>query len=152
MQLYVLDEDPEAAAKAACDRHVVKICTEAGQLLTAALHHKGVQTRWKPSHKHSGLAKWTRNRSHATWVLRYGLALCAEYTARYGRVHKTEGYLRELDLAPLDDLPWEGFLQVVPEEFQGPDPVEAYRKYYRGERIRKFATWKGTAPPAWYAV
>lgn len=151
MQIFILDLDPIQSATFACDRHVVKICTEVGQILTTALSTKGVSLPWKVTHRHHPLSGWTLNKNHATWALEYGLALCREYTHRYSKVHKTEAYLAALDLSPLDSqVPFEGFLQVIPEEFKGPDPVEAYRRYYMGDRIRGFATWKNRNPPDWF--
>lgn len=160
MQIFVLDVDPNLAARFACDRHVVKICTEAGQILTTALHNKVVDQQgcclpeghWKPTHKAHPLCKWAENQTHAEWVLEYGLALCREYTTRYGgKIHKTEAYLRKLDLSFLPVGSWEGFLQVIPEEFKDPtNPVKAYRNYYLGPRISAFATWKNRNPPEWW--
>ena len=36
MNIFALDNDPETAAKYACDKHVVKMCTESAQLLSTA--------------------------------------------------------------------------------------------------------------------
>jgi len=107
---------------------------------------------WKPTHKAHPLCKWAENQVHAQWVLEYGLALCREYTTRYGgKIHKTEAYLRKLNLSSLPVGSWDGFLQVIPEEFKDPgNPVGAYRNYYRGPRISAFATWKNQNPPEWW--
>ena len=65
MQLFILSEDPVEAATMACDRHVIKICTEVGQILTAALSKVGVSTRWKVAYKNNPLSLWVTNRSQA---------------------------------------------------------------------------------------
>jgi hypothetical protein len=41
------------------------------------------------------------------------------------------------------------FVQVMPDKYKGPDPIEAYRKYYVAEKLR-LASWRrGSPPPYW---
>jgi hypothetical protein len=39
----------------------------------------------------------------------------------------------------------------MPEEYKGKDSVEAYHKYYMGEKS-SFSTWKMRPIPTWYTV
>ena len=41
--------------------------------------------------------------------------------------------------------------QCMPEEYKGEDSVEAYHKYYMGEKS-SFSTWKMRPIPTWYTV
>jgi hypothetical protein len=46
--------------------------------------------------------------------------------------------------------PLQPFVQVMPEEYQGPDAIEAYRTFYLKGKAR-FAVWnKGRNPPFWW--
>jgi hypothetical protein len=152
MQLFILDRDPVKAARYACDKHVVKICTEAGQILATALHGRGIITQWKPTHKGHPLSKWVDTRHHAEWTKAYGIALCVEYQERYNKRHKTQDFLESLDLSsiPKSASDTVHFIQCIPEEFISTDSVDGYRKYYMGDRIRAFARWKNRGAPYWW--
>lgn len=118
MQLFGLSTCPVLAATGdepvMCDQHVVKMCTEAGQLAWTVAHTKqmpwltervpgplGRQLMpWAPlskGHLQHECYLWAlANEHHLHWVIRHGLACCMEYTKRYGKVHGTEWQLRHL--------------------------------------------------------
>ena len=41
------------------------------------------------------------------------------------------------------------FVQAMPEQYKQTDPVEAYRKYYLGEKA-SFAKWTKRKAPDWF--
>jgi hypothetical protein len=49
---------------------------------------------------------------------------------------------------PTEEVPRTPFVQCMPEEYKGPDPVKAYRAYYLGEKMG-FAKWTHRDPPSW---
>ena len=119
MNIFVLDKNPEKAAKYHCDKHCVKMILEAGQMLCAA-HWIGAlksvnkelsdfkrvrEAKWyAESHADSSLIPpwtlthtrhpctiWTsKNTGNYEWHAQLMRALLDEYTLRYQRHHKSE--------------------------------------------------------------
>lgn len=153
MNIFYLDQNPIIAAWYHCDKHVVKMILETAQLLSTAHHHYGSATSemYKPTHRNHPSAVWVReSRANYMWAWRLFSALCAEYTERYGKTHKTSRLLKALFNRP-DGIPTARMTeppQCMPDEYKGDDTVLAYRSYYRGDK-RRFATWK-THEPDWF--
>ena len=124
MNIFVLDNDPRRAAEYHCDKHVVKMILESGQMLCAA-HWLGwqrmlkaptglkqrelqawlrervpadLQPAWKMTHVGHPCTQWTqRVWGNYMWHSRLGLALCDVYTERYGKEHKSHAVHRWLN-------------------------------------------------------
>jgi len=138
MNIFFLSFNPRIAAEHHCDKHVVKMILETAQLLYSA--HPVVPAHgYKKTHLNHPCAIWTRESlGNYQWLCQLGEALCAEYTFRYGKVHKTQSHLTWLTANP-PDLPKLGITEIrqaMPEEFKRPNPVEAYRAYYLGAKMR----------------
>ena len=74
-----------------------------------------------------------------------------EYTARYGKVHKSIDVIQDLIDNP-PDLPNKGltpFAQAMPDDYKCNDAVSAYRKYYINDK-KDIAVWKYSETPDWY--
>ena len=131
MNIFVLSYDPVEAAQMASDRHSVKMILESAQMLCTVAAEYGVETPYKSSFRNHPCTRWVRDsRQNWLWLQTYALALCQEYTHRYGKTHKSESVIGEI-LTP--DLPNNGlttFPQVMPEEYRDVDTVKAYRRYY----------------------
>lgn len=154
MNIFVLSKDPEKAAKWQLNKHVVKMPTETAQLLCAAFKEKH-SPPYRPTHVNHRCAVWTRESSdNFDWLIEHGLALCAEYKRRYGRVHAS--------LAPIKwcrshrkllDLSREGltkFAQAMPDQYKNASAVRAYRDYYIGDKWH-IGVWKPPSePPFWW--
>jgi hypothetical protein len=86
-------------------------------------------------------------------LVTHGLALCAEYKARYGKEHKSKAVIDFVAALPLrmalPAVTMPPFAQAMPDQYRQFDTVAAYRAFYRGEKAR-FATWK-TGTPDWWA-
>jgi hypothetical protein len=97
-------------------------------------------------------AVWTRESTeNYAWLYRLGVALCTQYSARYGREHAyTARYRRELRVLPtsVPRVPATAPPQCMPDAYKGPDAVQAYRRYYVAEKLR-FARWAHNEEPAW---
>jgi len=121
MNIFILSTDPIKAAQQQCDKHVVKMVTESGQMLSTA--HRlldGVLTkRLSKSGKtmakywelfgnpledilhravHTGHPSilWTAESSeNYIWHYKHFIALCDEYTYRYSKIHKVDRDLRD---------------------------------------------------------
>jgi hypothetical protein len=83
------------------------------------------------------------------------VALCKEYTYRYGKIHKCEssGLVNHLQVTPTN-IPIGEFTQptpAMPDEVKilG-DSVASYRNYYINNKTH-LANWKKREVPNWYA-
>jgi hypothetical protein len=152
MNIFVLSQNPRIAAEYHCDKHIVKMPTESGQMLSTALIIHGQEGYWKPCHAKHPCTIWAaENRSNFIWLVELGLELCKEYTHRYGKVH---GASKAIEYAAnyINTIP-NGqptpFALAMPEHYKCADAVTSYRAYYMGEKA-SFATWK-TEKPDWFA-
>lgn len=152
MNIFVVDEDPQQAARDLCDKHVVKMPLESAQMLCTVLVELGVAgVPYRPSHLNHPCTRWAAaTRSNFDWLVTHGRALCNEYTRRYGKDHKS-GLVIEWCAQHRDELP-DGPLtphaQAMPDVFRSTSAVLAYRTYYR-EGKANIVTWK-MGPPGWW--
>jgi len=156
MNLFYTHEDPQLAAQSQCDKHVVKMILETSQMLSTA--HRLSETPQSPfvynvTHANHPSTKWLRSSQVAyQWGLDHLQALFAEYTYRYGKVHKTQREkLRYLKVVPQDlpQLPFEAPPMCMYDECRGIDTVEAYRTYYRTRRNEIQMNWTKREAPQW---
>ena len=178
MNIFVLDESPQVAAQMMCDKHVVKMIVESGQMLSTAwrvldgdqytelsANNRRIK-RWKSPYnlmedilyKASFVghpcSQWVmENDKNYYWLAEHAYELCKEYTRRYRKVHKTEDMISLVRFRKPVNIPIADsitpFAQAMPEEYKNSNAVEAYRAYYIGEKTH-FAEWKNTETPSWY--
>lgn len=158
VNIFILSDDPVLAAQYQVDVHVVKMPLESAQLLSTAAvelfpEHLLPSTLYRPTHKNHPCTIWTRS-SYANfrWLCMHGLALCREYTYRYGKIHKSKAVITSLYSLcrnmPRDRLT--SFALAMPEDFQFYDPVLSYRTYYKHKRdtLPRF-TYTNRPIPEW---
>ena len=131
---------------------------ETAQLLCTVAHKRGFEAVYKPTHKNHPATLWLeRSSANWNWLCLHGIALCEQYTERYGKIHKCQSIIQDMfdstvkiwgeSILYTEHTPFE---QCMPEQYRQADPVEAYRAYYRGDK-RAIATWKAPAsPPEWF--
>ena len=152
MNIFVVDENPEIAARSLCDKHVCKLLIESGQMLCAA--HPVGSAPWKRTHYNHPCTIWARSSTeNYRWLAAHGLAICEEYTRRYGRRHKSEDvvlWCAENIPVSIPIGPMTPFAVVIKDpKYRLSTPVESYRAYYLGDKIR-FARWRHCDPPQWW--
>ena len=125
MNIFVLDNDPHEAALYHCNKHVIKMILESGQLLCAAhwLHHlkeanlslcdfkrvkdaqswlfenvsKDLHPPWKLTYSSHPCTVWTsENVSNYSWVLRLAESLVDQYRLRYKKEHACKHVIKWL--------------------------------------------------------
>ena len=146
MNIFVVDTDPVLAARALCDRHVVKMVLETAQILSTISGGP-----YRPTHQNHPCVLWAKaSQRNYLWLVEHGQELGREYTRRYGKVHKSSQVIDQLSTPPksITRVGLTPFVQCLPDLYRGPSTVEAYRNYYHGEKSH-FATWK-TQPPPWW--
>lgn len=164
MNIFVLDTNPNMAARYHNDRHVIKMILESAQMLsTAHVFLDGPVTSkarvpWilRPTHINHPCAKWVREASeNYVWLYQLMEALLMQYRARFGKIHKYErnGLFHELSSKlPLNIPigPRTPFAQAMPPQYRNCDPVAAYRAYYFNEK-QHLAQWRYPADkPVWW--
>ena len=166
INIFVLDTDPELAAKYHCDKHVVKMILETAQILSTALRTSyGISYGYAITHASHPSVMWARESLiNFGWLVRLGKELCKEYTFRYNKVHRCQDLIdnitAELFSSPADRIVFtQGVTgRVNPNKFAiampslckvSMDPVECYRVYYAYHK-RRFAKWTKREEPQWY--
>ena len=156
MNIFRLHNDPVMAASMAIDKHCIKMCLEQTQILHTSLRTHGVTAEWlyKPFNPKHPSCKWAmETRSNFQWVVKHGLALCDEYTRRYGKIHKCRDkiVLAMSHSYAIPVGPETKQLLAMPDQFRSDDVVDSYRKYYAGSKFR-FASWKSPSKqPEWWS-
>ena len=183
INLFVLDEDPVIAAQLQCDKHVVKMIVESAQMLSTAhrmldgIPKKGpsksgktVTKKWsftdsredifyKAVHIHHPCTVWTmKSDANYKWHYSHFIALCDEYTYRYGKIHSTDTLLRDKLKNPPKNIPV-GCLTKQPlamnsnPECMFPDDVvKSYRMFYQTKQERFKMVWTDRNIPEWFKV
>ncbi len=155
MNIFVLDQDPRAAAKMSCDKHVVRMIMETAQMLCTVARSLGYEDApYKSTHSRHPCTLWAGQSSkNWEWLITHGLGLCDEYTTRYGKRHKSQDVIEWcMNLGNIvQEGPLTPFAQAMPAKYKNDDPVQAYRDYYMAEKAR-FARWNYSDVPDWWKV
>jgi hypothetical protein len=119
---------------------------ESAQMCCTAHWETGSEAPYKKAHKNHPSTIWTRNSiNHYRWLVEHGLEICKEFEKRYGKKHKTEEVLlwcKNNEPNILD----KGFTeppQCMPVQYMKKDTIEAYRTFYKKEKVEeKGLSWK----------
>ena len=176
MNIFYLHEDPIQNAKWHIDKHIVKMPIEYAQLMSTAhrlldgemylgktaigrnikrwkLHDEREDILYKASHINHPSAIWVRE-SIENYFQMYKLymAVLAEFTNRYGKVHGSSKPSIAL-IRPPSNIPMVKGTQLpqcMPEICKVKNnPILAYRNYYIVEK-NSFASWKNREIPEWF--
>ena len=146
MNIFYVDPDPVSAAKQLCDQHVLKMQIESAQMLSTAHWENGGTAPYKRAHVNHPSTKWTRESiQHYRWLVKHGLAICEEFTRRYGNDHRTRLILEWLEVnePKLEDKGFSPPPQCMPEEYKNGDTVIAYKAFYAKDKVKnKGLNWK----------
>lgn len=174
MNIFFLSRKPSRCARWHCDKHVVKMILETTQLLYTAHWvlaaaagelpdfsdapcRKGSdQQGYLPiRNRNHPCAIWTRESlDHYNWLCGFGLALCEEFSHRFGKTHSCEehiGWLMGNIPATIPSKGWRQPAQAMPDIYRRSDSVVAYRAYYKlnkGEE-RGMLTYSRRHRPHW---
>jgi len=149
MNIFILDRDPVVAAQLQCDKHVVKMILESAQMMATIARKQGIESRYKSTHANHPCTVWAgKSKGNFEWLSLHALALCEEYTYRYGKIHKSQEVIESL-LQVATKLPSGSseFVQCMPDEHKDSCAVKAYQKYYN---TKTFAKWSKRTKPEWY--
>jgi len=155
MNIFHLHKDAQTCARYHCDKHVVKMILETGQMLsTAYQRHMGEDTElYKPAYEKHPMTIWVGNsKGNYLWSLDLLGHLCNEYNYRYNKHHATTVILNKL-LKRVDKIAdkfeYKNFLippLCMPNEYKVSNYIQSYRNYYIGEK-KRFARYTGVDTP-----
>ncbi len=155
MNIFVLDKNPEKAARYLCDKHVVKMILESAQLLCTAhrVCDKNCKCKilYKSTHVNHPCSIWVRESlGNYNWLVRHALEMCREYKRRYGREHKSCEVVEwcAKNSPKIKKKKMTAFVLAMPDKYKNKDAVKAYRNFYLHEKMR-FAKWKNCKKPGW---
>ena len=157
MNIFALDHCPIRSARMHCDKHVIKMILEYGQLLSTA-HHvlktPYAHEFYKPSHENHPSAIWTRAAArNYEWLYVCFAELCKIYNEATGKTHATFTKLHPLIAVPPANMPSKPrtpFAQAMPPKYKNRyHPIEAYQAYYCYEKAR-FAKFTYNPTPDWF--
>ena len=152
MNIFVTDPSPYKSAKCLPDKHVVKMPLETCQMLSIVCsdrwgHGYGQlhRTNGEPYKTEKGAFRnhpctiWANESlTNTWWLLTHGLALCAEYTHRYGKVHSCQQTIEEASsIIPFNirTIPT-SFTRAMPDEYKHDTSIDtftAYKNYIRSK-------------------
>jgi hypothetical protein len=158
MNIFSTSSDPDQSARWLVDRHVLKQGLELVQMLCTTYHLQGIQAPYKPTHPKHPSNIWIRaSYNNFQWAIAHGHAIFNEYTARYGKIHKSQAVLDwcEDNVSKLgfDSFSLTPFAIAISEdsicrtlpEFDESDPIMAYRYYVKFDKAHLHA-WKRNKP------
>ena len=106
MNIFVTDSCPIQSARNLPDKHIVKMPLETCQMLSIIYSdwyygvgklYKSDGTPYRTAHgafrSHPCTIWAAENQYNLAWLIQHGLALCGEYTSRYGKVHTCQDVL-----------------------------------------------------------
>lgn len=150
MNLFATSQCPVQSAKEHCNVHCIKLIVEVCQMLsTAHFVLDGVQVGYKPTHQNHPCSIFVRSTSeNYKWTYEHLEALCAEYTFRTGKVHKSSELLCLLAKQPskIEIGERTSFAMAMPDDFKKIgifDQTKAYKAYLNS----KFSEWKQREKP-----
>ena len=153
MNIFVTDRCPVQSARNLPDKHIVKMPLETCQMLAIIYSdwYYGVGKLYKKdgtpyatkrgAFRNHPCTQWAAaNQYNLAWLIVHGLALCDEYTNRYGKVHTCEPVIQQANSIYNDifDEPSTCFHKVteftraMPEDIKYDttiDTIEAYKRY-----------------------
>ena len=149
MNIFVTDLSPIKSAQVLPDKHIVKMPLETCQMLSIVASEKwgrgfgelpkldGTPYKTdKGAFRNHPCTIWAQHRW--SWLIRHGLALCEEYTYRYGKIHSCEKTILHAEkifpfqyLGSVADETWK-FARAMPDQWKYDktiDDITAYKRY-----------------------
>jgi hypothetical protein len=151
MNIFVLDEDHTRSSEYHVNSHIIKMPLESAQMLCTCVSHFGLETPYKPTHKKHPCNLWLlESLDNFYWLCDLGIALCKEYTFRYGKRHKCQDVIEWCRNNP-PKLESKGLTKqplAMPEECKKDSVISSYRNYYNTDK-KHLHSWKNRNKPFW---
>ena len=153
MNIFIVDCNPNEAAKQLPDKHINKMPLETAQMISVIYspwyYNWGTipkkdgtpYSTTKGAFRNHPCTQWAaKEMCNLAWLIKHGFALCDEFSERFGKTHSCEKTLcvatEIFKERTKEDLNiWEnvkGFVRAMPDELKYDDTIdtiEAYKKY-----------------------
>ena len=143
MNIFVTDPDPVVSAQVLPDKHIVKMPLETCQMLSIVAspewgYNLGALPKLdgtpyktaKGAFRNHPCTIWAQ--TNFTWLILHGLALCDEYTHRYGKRHSCQSTIEHADtIFPRQDSDPTEFVFAGPDEFKYDTTIDIFTAYKR---------------------
>ncbi len=152
MNIFVTDVDPAISAHHLDDKRVIKMILESTQMLSTAINLSGGAGPYKTTHANHPCSVWVRaSRGNYVWLLLHLNSLLAQYTLRYGKIHKCHEYFSTLfdGRVLMPQGPQTPFANCSPHKDM--EVVEAYKLTMKEKWLadKRAPTWKNGTKPSW---
>jgi hypothetical protein len=146
MNVFASSADPVAAARALDDKRVNKMIVESCQILSAALHLRGMGSTdiYRPAYLRHPVVRWTAaDQRNYAWLFRHLEALFDERTFRSG-----SGEHRSRRLVPI--LAQHVETDAAPVSFENCTPYKQIEDVHLAYRLTLADKWRqDVRPPTW---
>jgi len=144
MNIFVTDPSPTKSAQVLPDKHIVKMPLETCQMLSIVASDKwghgfgslpkldGTPYKTdKGAFRNHPCTVWAQD--NWTWLIVHGLALCFEYTLRYGKIHSCQSTIEHaVKIFPPQDTDPTHFVFAGPDQWKHDKSItifDAYKQY-----------------------
>lgn len=141
MNVFAVDDDPAKAAFQLPDKHIVKMPLETCQMLSIVASDKwghgfgslpkldGTAYKTdKGAFRNHPCTIWAQD--NWTWLIVHGLALCFEYTLRYGKIHSCQSTIEHaVKIFPPQDTDPTHFVFAGPDQFKYDKTIDIFTAY-----------------------
>ena len=153
MNLFIFDKDTHENAKFHPDKYIVKMPTEACQVISTVLRGQGDSSDFlfKSTHARHPVTLWAAEKEeNLVYVAQYCRALLAEYDYRFGKKDKfvRSRLISNYVLGKFQGGSTSDFALAMPEIYKNKDAVLAYREYFKNEKKHLF-NWENREIPEW---
>ena len=146
MNIFVTDPSPTLSARVLPDKHIVKMPLETCQMLSIVCSDKWGwgygeihRTDGQPYKTEKGAFRnhpctaWANESNiNAWWLVAHGMALCEEYTHRYGKIHSCEETILEAGgMIPFTLERPKSFARAMYPEFKFDNTIDTFTAYKR---------------------
>lgn len=157
MNIFAVDKNPRTAAEMLCDKHIVKMLLETGQILSTVHRRYGNDDErlYKTTHQKHPSTLWAGDSiANYDWLYQHFVALNDEYWYRYGKDHLTFKKLNEIVWQCPKGMPMKVFTMPTPAmpddcKTEG-DVVKSYRDYYITKQHKFKMVWTRRQIPDWF--
>lgn len=159
MNIFYLDPDLDTSASYLCDKHIVKMPTESGQMMSDVLRRHGLEAPYKKANPNHPCTKWAGDHElNYRFLYNYTISMCREYTRRYGKVHKIEQMINEgifPDSISIEEVPTRTPMPNCTSIKEYPpylNLVDLYRLYYIRDKkpFIDFKYYRGEKEEPWF--
>jgi len=162
VNFFYLDEDPKKCAKYYCNKHILKIPIEIGQILSKVHYELNSNIDYSKIYKNSSVVNntigpyiWIKESlDNYIWASKLGLELINEYKFRYNKIeHKTEYILQFLyenppNLPKIGKTKFKGTNKFDMFQYISNDPIICARYNYAEMKCIN-DKWNKDGPPDW---